>query len=69
MQAERKARRRRDGTPIRCVDRCWPQPRSTTVYTHEGVFIQTYCRICRWAIPAVELMRPKLQLAPKGSDR
>ena len=59
----RSARRRKDGTPIRCKRRCYPNGNPPTrVVTGDGTFYMTYCRVCRWAIPPLELMRPRLEI-------
>jgi len=55
------ARRRKDGTPIRCR-RCSPQSHSTLVVDVDGAVRMTYCRVCKWAISPLALMRPRLTL-------
>lgn len=58
----RHARKRKDGTPIRCKARCFPQDGATTVVDAHGSQSITYCRVCKWAMSPLELMRPRLSL-------
>ena len=63
----RHARKRRDGTPIRCNPRCYPQSHSTLVIDGTGAQRMTYCRVCKWAMSALELMRPRLEVVKSDS--